>query len=62
VHLILNAARELIHIFNGRVQILVGGQANMKDPYAAQCAWTMQGLSPHTSILSPLSLGMCVCV
>lgn len=44
VHLILNSVRELVQAFNGKVQILVGGQANMKDPYAAQCAWTMQGL------------------
>ena len=44
VHLILNAVRELVDKYSGRVQIIVGGMANYKDPYAAQCAWTMQGL------------------
>ena len=44
VHLILNAVRELIDTHAGRIQIIVGGMANYKDPYAAQCAWTMQGL------------------
>merc|ERR1712137_181216 len=44
VHLILNAVRELIDTHSGHIQIIVGGMANYKDPYAAQCAWTMQGL------------------
>jgi len=44
VHLILNAVRELIDTHSGCIQIIVGGMANYKDPYAAQCAWTMQGL------------------
>ena len=44
VHLILNAVRELIDTHKGKLQIIVGGMANYKDPYAAQCAWTMQGL------------------
>jgi len=44
VHLILNAARELIEYTRGRIQILIGGMANMKDPYAAQCSWSIQAL------------------
>eukprot|EP01113_Clastostelium_recurvatum_P031061 TRINITY_DN3842_c0_g1_i1.p1 TRINITY_DN3842_c0_g1~~TRINITY_DN3842_c0_g1_i1.p1 ORF type:complete len:2351 (-),score=511.23 TRINITY_DN3842_c0_g1_i1:62-7114(-) len=44
VHLILNAVRELMSNYNGRMMVLVGGQANMKDPYAANCAWSMQAL------------------
>jgi len=44
VHLILNAVSELIAQYQGRIQFLVGGQANFKDPYAAHCAWTMQAL------------------
>lgn len=44
VHLILNAVRELIDTHSSKLQIIVGGMANYKDPYAAQCAWTMQGL------------------
>eukprot|EP01119_Soliformovum_irregulare_P020831 TRINITY_DN6809_c0_g1_i1.p1 TRINITY_DN6809_c0_g1~~TRINITY_DN6809_c0_g1_i1.p1 ORF type:complete len:2064 (+),score=697.75 TRINITY_DN6809_c0_g1_i1:71-6262(+) len=43
VHLVLNAVRELMDFTRGRIQILIGGMANMKDPYAAQCAWSMQG-------------------
>ncbi|EFA80962.1 alpha amylase domain-containing protein [Heterostelium album PN500] len=44
VHLILNAVRELIGHYQGKIQVLVGGMANMKDPYASSCAWSMQAL------------------
>jgi len=44
VHLILNSVNELITMARGRIQLLIGGMANMKDPYAAQCAWSMQAL------------------
>eukprot|EP01117_Protostelium_nocturnum_P000558 TRINITY_DN1062_c0_g1_i1.p1 TRINITY_DN1062_c0_g1~~TRINITY_DN1062_c0_g1_i1.p1 ORF type:complete len:1929 (+),score=827.64 TRINITY_DN1062_c0_g1_i1:180-5966(+) len=44
IHVVLNAVHELISITKGRIQILLGGMASMKDPYAAQCAWSMQGL------------------
>eukprot|EP01114_Cavostelium_apophysatum_P006786 TRINITY_DN1825_c0_g1_i1.p1 TRINITY_DN1825_c0_g1~~TRINITY_DN1825_c0_g1_i1.p1 ORF type:complete len:1954 (+),score=547.30 TRINITY_DN1825_c0_g1_i1:198-6059(+) len=44
VHLILNSVGELISASGGKIQIIVGGMANMKDPYAAQCAWSMQAL------------------
>ncbi|GAM27650.1 hypothetical protein SAMD00019534_108260 [Acytostelium subglobosum LB1] len=45
VHLILNAMRELIGHYQGKIQVLVGGMANMKDPYASSCAWSMQALT-----------------
>jgi len=38
VHLILDAAESLIQRSNYKVNILVGGAANMKEPYSAQCA------------------------
>jgi len=44
VHIILNAVHELISATKGKIQIIIGGMASMKDPYAAQCAWSMQGL------------------
>jgi len=44
VHIILNAVHELINVTKGKIQIIIGGMASMKDPYAAQCAWSMQGL------------------
>jgi len=44
VHLILNSVGELVNASNGKIHIIVGGMANMKDPYAAQCAWSMQAL------------------
>eukprot|EP01133_Synstelium_polycarpum_P007805 gene7805-9157_t len=44
VHLILNAMRELVNHYQGKIQVLIGGMANMKDPYAASCAWSMQAL------------------
>jgi len=44
VHLILNSVGELVSASGGKIQIIVGGMANMKDPYAAQCAWSMQAL------------------
>lgn len=44
VHLILNAVEELIRRYSGRLQFIVGGPADMKDPYAKQCAWSIQVL------------------
>lgn len=40
----MNAVKELIDHTGGKLQIIVGGMANMKDPYAAHCAWSMQAL------------------
>eukprot|EP00026_Physarum_polycephalum_P000161 Phypoly_transcript_00161.p1 GENE.Phypoly_transcript_00161~~Phypoly_transcript_00161.p1 ORF type:complete len:2059 (-),score=306.68 Phypoly_transcript_00161:106-6282(-) len=45
VHLILNAVHELLQTYQGKIQILVGGAANMSDPYGSSCAWSMQNLS-----------------
>uniref|UniRef100_A0A0G4I0G9 Starch synthase n=1 Tax=Chromera velia CCMP2878 TaxID=1169474 RepID=A0A0G4I0G9_9ALVE len=56
VHLILNAAEALIHRYNHKIQILVGGMASMKDPYAARCAhqmWHLAGRYPHNFWAAP---------
>ena len=47
VHLILECARAMLSSRSpdSQVQILVGGPANKKDPYAASCAWKMAALS-----------------
>jgi len=42
VHLICEAAEELINKYKGKVNILVGGPANRKEPYAAHCANMME--------------------
>ncbi len=50
VHLILDAAEELIHRFDHKINILVGGPASMNDPYAAGCAhkmWYLRNKYPH---------------
>jgi glycogen synthase len=44
VHLILDIAETIIKKFDGKIQFLVGGPANMKDPYAAACAHKMWNL------------------
>ena len=44
VHLILDAAEELILKSNFKVNILVGGAVNMREPYSAQCAHKMWNL------------------
>jgi len=44
VHLILDVAEEIILAFELKVQFLVGGPANPKDPYAAECALKMKSL------------------
>ncbi len=47
VHLILECARAILSSNREQqeIQILVGGPANKKDPYAASCAWKMAALS-----------------
>jgi len=42
VHLILNTFERLYNVYGGRVQVIVGGMANKKDTYAAECAWKMR--------------------
>ncbi len=38
VHLILDVVEPIILKYDGKVQFIVGGPANMRDPYAASCA------------------------
>ena len=45
IHLILDIAEEIILGFDYRVQFLVGGPANPKEPYAAECADKMKELA-----------------
>lgn len=45
VHLILESAEQLIKKFEGKVQILVGGMVNMKEPYGSYCAGLMYDLA-----------------
>jgi starch synthase len=50
VHLILDAAEHLINESQFKINILVGGQANMRDPYSKSCADKMNYLKhryPH---------------
>ena len=44
VHLILDIAEHIIHKFEYKVQFLVGGPANMREPYSAGCAHKMWAL------------------
>ena len=45
VHLICEIAEQLIKKFNGKINILVGGPANRREPYAARCANDMENLA-----------------
>jgi len=56
VHLIVDSAEELIHKLNFKVQILVGGMANMRDPYSGGCAhkmWHLRQKYPHCFWAAP---------
>lgn len=56
VHLICETAEQLIRKFNGKVNILVGGPASRKDPYAGRCASLMDSLTnrfPNSFWASP---------
>ena len=56
VHLILDIAETIIKKFDGKIQFLVGGPANMKDPYAAACAhkmWNLRSLYPQSFWAAP---------
>eukprot|EP00923_Selenidium_pygospionis_P040362 GHVN01069757.1.p1 GENE.GHVN01069757.1~~GHVN01069757.1.p1 ORF type:complete len:1141 (+),score=138.42 GHVN01069757.1:362-3424(+) len=44
VHLILDSVDNLVHRFDRKIQILVGGKANYRDPYSARCAQQMREL------------------
>eukprot|EP00276_Gloeochaete_wittrockiana_P004195 CAMPEP_0184659308 /NCGR_PEP_ID=MMETSP0308-20130426/29128_1 /TAXON_ID=38269 /ORGANISM="Gloeochaete witrockiana, Strain SAG 46.84" /LENGTH=781 /DNA_ID=CAMNT_0027099027 /DNA_START=195 /DNA_END=2540 /DNA_ORIENTATION=+ len=47
VHLICQAAWELAHILQGRVQILIGGKATWDETYSGNCARELQKLRHH---------------
>ena len=56
VMLILDIAEHIIHKFNYKVQFLIGGPANMKDPYAAACAhrlWQLKSQYPNCFWAAP---------
>ena len=56
VMLILDIAEHIIHKFNYKVQFLIAGPANMKDPYAAACAhrlWALKNQYPHCFWAAP---------
>jgi glycogen synthase len=44
VHLIVNTVEELLHRFEHKLQIIVGGMVNWKEPYSAQCGHKMNEL------------------
>ena len=56
VHLILDIAEHIIRKFDFKVQILVGGPANMNEKYAASCAhkmWELRNKFPHCFWAAP---------
>jgi glycogen synthase len=56
VHLIIDAAEQLIPKYNFKLQFLVGGPANYKDKYAAGCATRLKNLHskyPHCFYANP---------
>jgi len=58
VHLILDAAEQLIHKNNFRINIMVCGMANMKEKYSADCAsrmWYLRNKYPNQFWADPNS-------
>lgn len=56
VLLIMDVAEHIIHKFDYKVQFLIGGPANMNDPYAAQCAhrmWALKAKYPNCFWAAP---------
>jgi len=56
VHLILDCAEGIIQRMNEKVQILVGGPANMGEPYSASCAhkmWELRDKYPRCFWAAP---------
>jgi hypothetical protein len=48
--LILDVVEPIIQKYEGKVQFIVGGPANMRDPYAAKCAhrmWFLKNKYPN---------------
>eukprot|EP00762_Andalucia_godoyi_P003990 ANDGO_05608.mRNA.1 Glycogen synthase len=44
VHLIVDAVEHLMYTYSGKLMIIIGGQANYTDPYAARCGARMRAL------------------
>jgi len=61
VHLIVDAAAELIHYHQGKIQIILGGRADKTEPYGAYCANKMYHLRAQV-ILSLLSDYCCLLI
>ena len=56
VHLILDTAESIIERCGGKIQIIVGGPANMGEPYSAGCAhkmWHLKNKYPHSFWAAP---------
>jgi len=56
VHLILDIAEQVIEKFQKKIQILVGGPANMGEPYSAGCAhkmWHLKNKFPNNFFAAP---------
>jgi len=56
VHLILDCAEGIIERCGQKVQILVGGPANMGEPYSASCAhkmWHLKSKYPQCFYAAP---------
>ena len=56
VHLILEAVEHLISRTNAKINILIGGAANMKEPYSAMCAhkmWYLRNKYPYNFWADP---------
>ena len=54
--MILDAAEHVIKSNGGKLQILVGGPANPRDPYAAGCAhkmWDLRNRYPNSFWADP---------
>ncbi len=56
VHLICEVVEDLMARYGGKIQILIGGMANMKDPYGAYCAgliWNLRNKYPYNFWANP---------
>ena len=56
VHLICEMMDDLMNKFAGKVQVLIGGMANLKDPYGGFCAgliWNLRNKYPYNFWANP---------
>lgn len=56
VHLILDMAENIIARNNGKIQFIVGGPANMREPYSSGCAhkmWHLKNKFPYSFWAAP---------